>query len=118
VRKGPADFLQAFYRHWHDESEWPLSAFPEGSKKRKRHHEASREASRAYGGASDGGTIFRMTPNGAVTILHEFATIERPGGARIQATDGDFYGTTTFGGATGSGTIFRMTPGGMSPCCM
>jgi len=30
----------------------------------------------------------------------------------IQATDGNFYGTTSRGGAHGKGNVFRMTPGG------
>jgi uncharacterized repeat protein (TIGR03803 family) len=29
----------------------------------------------------------------------------------IQATDGNFYGTTSYGGAANQGTAFRMTPG-------
>ncbi len=42
-----------------------------------------------------------------------------PRGALVQATDGNFYGTTTYGGqpttncpACGYGTVFRMTPSG------
>jgi uncharacterized repeat protein (TIGR03803 family) len=30
----------------------------------------------------------------------------------IQASDGNYYGTTTTGGAYGYGTIFRLTPSG------
>jgi uncharacterized repeat protein (TIGR03803 family) len=30
----------------------------------------------------------------------------------VQASDGNFYGTTGSGGAYQAGTIFRMTPGG------
>ncbi len=33
-------------------------------------------------------------------------------GSLIQATDGNFYGTTWFGGNTGNGTLFRVTPTG------
>jgi uncharacterized repeat protein (TIGR03803 family) len=32
--------------------------------------------------------------------------------ALIQASDGNFYGTTDGGGAGGSGTVFKITPGG------
>ena len=57
-----------------------------------------------------------MTPNGAVTVLHNFigGTTDgaNPYAALIQATDGNFYGTTTEGGASGFGTVFKMTPSG------
>ena len=63
------------------------------------------------------GTIFRITPNGALTTLHSFAGFPTDGanpiGGLIQATDGNFYGTTPSGGANFlGGTIFRMTPNG------
>jgi len=35
-----------------------------------------------------------------------------PWGGLLQASDGNFYGTTEEGGARGDGTIFRVTPGG------
>jgi uncharacterized repeat protein (TIGR03803 family) len=67
------------------------------------------------GGASNKGTVFRMTPAGAVTILHAFAggadgaTPDEP---LIQAADGTLYGTTAAGGPANAGTVFRMTPDG------
>ena len=68
------------------------------------------------GGAFDGGTAFRMTPSGAVTILHHFAggmsDGAYPGAALVQAGGGNFYGTTSYGGVRGYGTIFRMTADG------
>src|SRR5207253_1437217 len=30
----------------------------------------------------------------------------------VQASDGNFYGTTAYGGASGAGTVFKITPGG------
>jgi len=36
-----------------------------------------------------------------------------PSGELIQATDGNFYGTTYFGGAYGSGTVFKVDPTGV-----
>jgi uncharacterized repeat protein (TIGR03803 family) len=70
----------------------------------------------AAGGAVGFGTVYRMTPSGTVTVLHEFAGGSGDGNAPqslIQWTDGNFYGTTQFGGsAAGRGTVFRMTPGG------
>jgi uncharacterized repeat protein (TIGR03803 family) len=77
-----------------------------------------------YGGAhancaSGCGTVFKMTPSGAVTTLHSFD--ETDGGypeslpGLVQATDGNFYGTTTIGGAylSNGGTLFKITPSGM-----
>jgi uncharacterized repeat protein (TIGR03803 family) len=72
-----------------------------------------------YGGASGGGTIFEMTPAGVLTPLHSFgcSTLNCPGGAHpvagvVQATDGNFYGTTYDNGINGYGTIFQLTPSG------
>lgn len=36
----------------------------------------------------------------------------------MQASDGNFYGTTTFGGAYGHGAIFKMTPAGELTTCI
>jgi uncharacterized repeat protein (TIGR03803 family) len=63
------------------------------------------------------GTVFRLTPSGAFTVLHSFSSSspvpEGTGPASlIQATDGNFYGTTIGGGAFGLGTIFKMTAAG------
>ena len=65
------------------------------------------------------GTVFRITPAGQFTLLHEFAYNEGsvpegayPFGAMALGTDGNFYGLTNFGGAHGCGTIFRITPAG------
>jgi uncharacterized repeat protein (TIGR03803 family) len=74
------------------------------------------------GGTYDHGTIFKMTPFGTVTILHDFAGCYRdclrsdggyPTAALVQATDGNFYGTTTSGGSGGEGTLFKVTPNGV-----
>lgn len=71
------------------------------------------------------GTVFRMTPSGETTILYSFGTSISdgvlPNGSLIQASDGNFYGTTLNGGANACtlsngtnncGTLFRMTPSG------
>ncbi len=69
------------------------------------------------GGTYDGGTVFKITTEGALTTLYSFCTQtdctdgSYPWGL-IQATDGNFYGTTFSGGAYGHGTIFEMTPRG------
>jgi uncharacterized repeat protein (TIGR03803 family) len=72
----------------------------------------------ANGGASDAGTIFKITPNGTLTTLHNFcsqagcADGSDPQAALIQATDGNFYGTTFYGGDDAGGTVFKITPSG------
>ena len=48
-------------------------------------------------------------------VLHTFtggADRAYPFGSVIQATDGNFYGTTLYGGAPGLGTVFKLTPSG------
>jgi uncharacterized repeat protein (TIGR03803 family) len=63
------------------------------------------------------GTVFRITMDGTLTTLYSFCFLAgcadgaNPGGALIQATDGNLYGTTMNGGA-GAGTVFRITPSG------
>ncbi len=73
-----------------------------------------------YGGGANlhYGTVFKITPSGTLTTLYSFCSQsgcgdgEVPGSALVQATDGNFYGTTVFGGANGEGTVFKITPSG------
>ena len=72
------------------------------------------------------GTVFKITPRGALTTLYSFCSQSDctdgtlPGGGLVQATDGNFYGTTAAGGTgvcsnpsnPGCGTVFRITPSG------
>ena len=69
------------------------------------------------GGTSGAGTIFKMTIGGKLTTLYSFCPIagncadgEYPVGL-VQASNGNFYGTTSNGGAN-YGTIFEITPSG------
>src|SRR5205814_5208881 len=67
------------------------------------------------GGSSGAGIAFKITPGGALTVLHAFtggADGANPMASLIQATDGNFYGTTKSGGTSGRGTVFKMTPSG------
>jgi uncharacterized repeat protein (TIGR03803 family) len=65
------------------------------------------------------GTVFAMTPAGALTTLYSFcpqsgcADGSGPYAGLVQATDGNFYGTTPNGGTHAKGTVFAITPGGM-----
>jgi len=64
------------------------------------------------------GTIFKITPGGNLTTLYSFCAVSgcpdgaNPAAPLIQATDGNFYGTTHFGGLYNGGTVFQITPGG------
>ena len=52
------------------------------------------------GGAYSDGTVFLITPAGALTTLYSFCALTNctdgngPGGALLQAANGNFYGTT------------------------
>ena len=74
---------------------------------------ATSTARRTWGGANGFGTIFKITPNGALTTLHTF---DDTNGANprslVQGTEGTFYGTTQLGGANTEGTIFEITLSG------
>jgi uncharacterized repeat protein (TIGR03803 family) len=66
------------------------------------------------GGTDGSGTIFRITLGGTLTTLYSFTGRSdgaSPAATLVQATDGNFYGTT-YGGASNYGTIFRITPSG------
>ena len=68
------------------------------------------------GGANNWGTIFKMTPTGDLTVLYSFCSLQNcadgaaPYTPLIQASDGNFYGTTSKGGT--AGVAFKITPGG------
>ena len=70
-----------------------------------------------YGGANCApygcGTVFKITPSGKLTTLHSFDGTDgsNPWGV-VQATDGNFYGTTSLGGANGQGTVFKIAQTG------
>ena len=76
-------------------------------------------------GNSGYGTLFEVTPSGALTTLYSFCS--QVGctdgyssyGGLMQATDHNVYGSTYFGGANsgcfdGCGTLYRVTPSGGS----
>ncbi len=64
------------------------------------------------------GTVFKITPKGALTTLYNFCPQvpcvdgRLPVAGLIQATNEDLYGTTLYGGVANQGTIFKITPSG------
>jgi uncharacterized repeat protein (TIGR03803 family) len=69
------------------------------------------------GGANSAGTVFRITLDGSESVLYSFgANVDdgvHPHGSLLQASDGNFYGTTPGGGGPyRTGTVFRLTPAG------
>jgi uncharacterized repeat protein (TIGR03803 family) len=64
-------------------------------------------------GANNYGTVYKVTPSGTLTVLHNFDNTDGyfPG-ALMQATDGNFYGTTAGIDNEDTGSIFQMTPAG------
>lgn len=68
------------------------------------------------GGANGYGTIFKITSAGAFSSVYSFALSQGDGlypeAGLIQATNGNFYGTTYGGGADFVGTVYEMTAAG------
>ena len=73
-----------------------------------------------YGTALQGGNnpalgaIFKITPAGAITLLHSFDGTHgfSPYAPLMQASNGNFYGTT-FNGGNNEGVVFEITPAGV-----
>ena len=78
------------------------------------------------GGANNAGTVFKVTPTGALTTLHTFCSLANCAdgnnsgsntgqghGPLVLGADGNLYGSTLAGGTNGGyGTLFQITPGG------
>lgn len=63
------------------------------------------------GGASSGGTIFKMSLTGTYTVLRSLAYATdgtNPEGGLVQGADGNFYGMTSY-----NARIFKITPAGV-----
>lgn len=79
---------------------------------------SSEGGSGAYAGGTLGGTVFQITPEGAFTLLYSFCSQSNctdgtnPNAGLVQATDGNFYGTTYEGGTDEpAGTVFKLATG-------
>ncbi len=76
------------------------------------------------GGAYGQGTVFKLSTDGTaagthISTVHDFSALDAnsdnadgatPYATLVQASDGDFYGTTLSGGASGNGTVFQYDP--------
>lgn len=76
-----------------------------------------------YSGTAGVGTVFRMAPDGTVTVLYSFAGPPNDGSMPrygvIRDPQGNLFGTTEYGGppcaslgSVGCGTVFRLSPDG------
>jgi uncharacterized repeat protein (TIGR03803 family) len=69
------------------------------------------------GGANSEGAVFQITPSGTLTTLYNFCSEanctdgENPRAGLVQATNGDFYGTTVGNLTTNYGTVFSLSLG-------
>jgi uncharacterized repeat protein (TIGR03803 family) len=71
----------------------------------------------SYQEAGNLGTIFEITPAGKLTTIYRFCSQpECDDGilpsSLLQASNENFYGTTSNGGTNGTGTVFELTPKG------
>ena len=67
------------------------------------------------GGTGGQGVVYKMTPAGVLTVLHNFANDTHglaPFAGLVQATDGKFYGVTTSNPGKSSGVLFQITSTG------
>ena len=73
--------------------------------------------STSSGGANALGAVVQVTPAGVGTVLYSFAGGDTdsalPFAGLMQASDGNFYGTSYYGGPKSAGTVFRVTPAGV-----
>lgn len=71
-----------------------------------------------FGGTFDGGTLFRVNPDGTgFELLHEFDCLDPTNGCNpaadlIEGSDGALYGTTSDGGGLFRGAVFRIQKDG------
>ncbi len=60
------------------------------------------------------GTVFKVTPQGVLTVLHSFLGPDgfAPRSGVIMDASGNFYGTTFSGGASNEGVAYQLNPSG------
>ena len=97
-----------------NDGEYPFAGLAQGS-------DGNFYGTSFLGGASDFGTVFRISASGSYATLYSFAGSPgdgaNPYGGLVQGSDGNFYGTTIKGGTStncsgGCGTVFRISASG------
>ena len=65
-------------------------------------------------GAFGCGAVFKLTPTGTLSVLHNFTGSDgaEPFAGLIADAAGNLYGTTVLGGASGDGTVFKLAGSG------
>jgi uncharacterized repeat protein (TIGR03803 family) len=69
----------------------------------------------ASGGANNEGAVYRISPSGSADLRWSFGAGTdgwQPHGSLMQASDGNFYGTTFYGGSLDFGAVVKITPVG------
>lgn len=63
-----------------------------------------------YGGATDHGTVFKVSKSGQEKVLHSFTRTDGqyPFSQLLLDPAGNLYGTTSMGGDFGNGTVFKL----------
>jgi uncharacterized repeat protein (TIGR03803 family) len=77
---------------------------------------ATREGGNSANCGGGCGSVFKITPAGVLTILHNFTGYPGDGAypdtGLTLGTDGNFYGVTSVGGTHNYGALFQVTPAG------
>jgi uncharacterized repeat protein (TIGR03803 family) len=70
----------------------------------------------ALGGTSNDGAVFKIPPEGILTLVHSFTTGGSDGfhpSGLLKGSDGNFYGVTIGGGPNDTGVVYKLTPAGV-----
>ena len=71
-----------------------------------------------YGGASDTGVVFKLSPDGTYRVLYSFvggSDGAYPEASLIADSISNLYGTTQGGGVFGNGVVFKLSDTGFVP---
>jgi uncharacterized repeat protein (TIGR03803 family) len=70
-----------------------------------------------FGGTNGDGAVFKITPEGILTLVHSFDGGSSDGSnsyasGLLKGSDGNFYGVSSYGGPKNGGIIYKLTPAG------